>query len=103
MPNLRSGATRSCGCLRKELQLLSVTKHGHTSSSKKSRTYGSWAAMISRCYDKNHEAYKHYGARGITVCDEWLGAGSELESGFVNFLNDMGERLICWLAVRSGR
>jgi hypothetical protein len=27
--------------------------------------------MISRCEKPNHPAYKWYGARGITVCDEW--------------------------------
>ena len=27
--------------------------------------------MISRCYDKNHVAYKNYGGRGIQVCEEW--------------------------------
>ena len=28
--------------------------------------------MKTRCYDTNASAFKHYGARGITVCDEWL-------------------------------
>lgn len=28
--------------------------------------------MKRRCYDKNLYAYKNYGARGITVCDEWV-------------------------------
>lgn len=27
--------------------------------------------MRQRCYNKNNPAYKNYGARGITVCDEW--------------------------------
>lgn len=29
--------------------------------------------------------YRHYGGRGIRVCDQWLG-----EDGFVRFLTDMG-------------
>ena len=28
--------------------------------------------MLSRCYNKNNKAYKNYGGRGITICDEWL-------------------------------
>ena len=27
--------------------------------------------MKNRCYLKTHHAYSYYGARGITVCDEW--------------------------------
>ena len=27
--------------------------------------------MISRCYQPNSGSYKNYGAKGITVCDEW--------------------------------
>lgn len=27
--------------------------------------------MICRCYNKNHKTYKHYGGRGVKVCDEW--------------------------------
>lgn len=27
--------------------------------------------MIWRCYRKEHNSYKYYGARGISVCDEW--------------------------------
>lgn len=28
--------------------------------------------MMGRCYNKNNQDYYNYGARGITVCDEWL-------------------------------
>ena len=27
--------------------------------------------MKDRCYNPNFKEYKHYGGRGITVCDEW--------------------------------
>ena len=29
--------------------------------------------MKTRCYNSNNHSYKNHGARGITVCDEWLG------------------------------
>lgn len=28
--------------------------------------------MIERCHKPNNKSYKDYGARGITVCDDWL-------------------------------
>ena len=30
-----------------------------------------WYAMISRCHNPKNKSYRWYGARGITVCDEW--------------------------------
>lgn len=29
------------------------------------------SGMKNRCYNKNNPAYKDYGGRGITICDEW--------------------------------
>ena len=28
--------------------------------------------MVSRCYSKKNVYYKHYGGRGIRICNEWL-------------------------------
>ncbi len=55
-------------------------KHGLTHSN----TYNTWAGMLTRCNNIKHGAYKHYGGRGITVCERW--------KKFANFLEDMGER-----------
>jgi hypothetical protein len=30
-----------------------------------------WYGMLARCLNPNVRAYKHYGGRGITVCDRW--------------------------------
>lgn len=35
------------------------------------KIYNVWKSMINRCYDVYNNSYKYYGARGITVCDEW--------------------------------
>lgn len=40
--------------------------------------------MKRRCYDQGRSCYKHYGGRGIVVCERW-------RSSFANFLTDMGE------------
>lgn len=66
--DLKSGNTKSCGCYKAERLSKLRTTH------KKSRTklYNVWNTMKSRCYNEKAEKYKDYGARGITVCDEWL-------------------------------
>jgi len=42
-------------------------------------------AMRSRCFNPKHEAFKHYGGRGITVYPAW-------NESFDAFLADMGPR-----------
>lgn len=42
-------------------------KHG----GKGTRLFSIWANMKSRCYNQNTTHYSRYGARGITVCEEW--------------------------------
>ena len=38
----------------------------------KSKEYKAWADMKRRCFNPNLANYKHYGGRGITVCQEWV-------------------------------
>lgn len=33
--------------------------------------YNVWRSMIGRCHRSNHMNYRHYGGRGISVCDQW--------------------------------
>ena len=85
---LRSGETKSCGCLVSELQseraIKRNTKHGHNKVGRQSPTHKSWTAMLHRCRAPKYSDYKNYGGRGITVCERW--------KVFENFLADMGER-----------
>ena len=74
--DLRSGGTRSCGCLSREL----ATTHGL----RKTPEYSVWADMIRRGTNPNHPAYKDYGGRGIKVSARWR--------KFENFYADMGPR-----------
>ena len=64
---LKNGHTQSCGCLMRETVSKQFTKHGES----KSRLYVIWCGMINRCEVPSHTGYKHYGGRGIKVCDEW--------------------------------
>lgn len=36
------------------------------------KAYLLWLRMLTRCFDTSSKDYKYYGARGVTVCDEWL-------------------------------
>lgn len=65
--NLKRGNTKSCGCLNSETRIKNSTTHGdrHT------RLYRIWCGIKIRCYDSNNQDYIKYGARGITMCDEW--------------------------------
>ena len=42
-------------------------KHGQTNT----QLYIVWEGIKDRCYNTKDRAYKDYGGRGITVCDEW--------------------------------
>jgi hypothetical protein len=64
------GNTRSCGCLHRDQrieQCKSRATHGATRSSLHSR----WMHIRERCHDPHSKAFKHYGGRGIRVCQEW--------------------------------
>lgn len=63
--DLKSGKQISCGCRKKEG---THTTHGKTNA----RVHRIWANMKTRCTNANVKAYKDYGGRGITVCEEWL-------------------------------
>ena len=66
--NLISGKSRGCGCERKEKLKSMFATHGCS----KTRLYAIYKGMHARCYNKNMPAYKYYGKRGISICEEWL-------------------------------
>jgi len=82
--NLRTGRTRSCGCLHKDILRQRNRKMGTTNGMYKLSIYSIWRDMLQRCNNPNNSAYKNYGGRGITVCKRWL--------KFENFYADMGDR-----------
>lgn len=64
--NLKSGKSKSCGCL---LHENSGPEVRHALSTTK--IYWVWSGMKQRCYNPKATGYTNYGARGIKVCDEW--------------------------------
>ena len=56
-------------------------KHGMEGSVE----YKAWAEAKQRCHNPSNEKFKWYGARGISVCDEW-------RNDFVAFYKHIGPR-----------
>jgi hypothetical protein len=87
---LRTGRTKSCGCVRIETARLNGArsdgaanlKHGHARA--RSSEYAIWKSMRQRCLNPRSVDFADYGGRGITVCERWF--------AFENFLADMGPR-----------
>lgn len=80
--SIKSGKTRSCGCLQKKRASEANTKHGLY----KTQIYKHWNRMIQRCKGTS-PSFKNYSERGITVCNRW---SSDNPDGFLNFKSDMG-------------
>lgn len=76
---MRRGATRSCGCFKRERAIETFKTHGEHDSI----AYTTWVDMKARCFNTEAKAYKDYGGRGITVCERW--------KSFPLFLQDMGQ------------
>lgn len=83
--SLTSGHTCSCGCAKIDFCKRRFTKH----NSSDSPLYVIWFDMKRRCYDEKDPAYKNYGQRGISVCDEWL----DSFVCFKEWANDNGYRI----------
>lgn len=79
--HLRSGRTRSCGCLKRETDAKRFLTHGRSETPE----FRVWGAMLERCYSPNHISYPLYGGRGIRVCHQW-------RRSFEQFMRDMGPR-----------
>ena len=66
--HLRSGHTNSCGCYGRQRSAEYHLTHGMSGT----RIHSVYNTMKGRCYNPKDQKYDRYGARGITICDEWL-------------------------------
>lgn len=61
--HLTTGHTKGCGC-----RVGRPSDHGDTHT----RFYKIWGGLKERCLNSNSDVYRFYGARGITLCSEWM-------------------------------
>lgn len=84
---LRSGNTKSCGCLASDMT--AARNRAARNDSMPYRAHPTehviWRTMIARCHNPRSKDYRNYGGRGIRVCPEW-------RQSFATFFADMGER-----------
>jgi hypothetical protein len=88
---LRSGNTKSCGCLKRDLDAtrrsdhdgpkIGAYKHGGIDTAE----YTTWHAIRARCYTPTNHLYPRFGARGVTVHPRW-------REDFAAFRTDVGPR-----------
>lgn len=64
---LSGGTAKSCGvnCVARKMESKIYGCVNH-------RIANIWYGMHQRCYNPKSIAYKYYGARGISICDEWI-------------------------------
>ena len=65
--SLKSGATKSCGCIHSEQLASRNATHGKSYT----RLYHIWRGMKARCYIPTATSYRYYGAKGVRMCDDW--------------------------------
>lgn len=70
---LKNGLAKSCGC-----RLTKHAQHGRP-------LYNVWKGMMQRCHSPKNKDYRHYGGRGIVVCERW-------RDDPVAFMADMGPK-----------
>ena len=78
---IRTGHTKSCGCLSLETRFKKSDKPRLSCNP----VYWVWRNMKDRCLNHKSKAYKYYGGRGINICERW-------EKSFRDFTEDMGNR-----------
>jgi len=79
--NLRSGMSRSCGCLKSEM----ISQRSRTHGMGQTVEYSAWIGLRDRCNNPKNSKWIGYGGRGIKVCERW-------QTSFENFYEDMGPR-----------
>ena len=65
---LRSGNTKSCGCLRINVVVERNTSHGLSDLPE----YSVWKDMKKRCYNKNNKRFNTYSEKGIAVDPDFV-------------------------------
>jgi hypothetical protein len=81
---LTAGRVNCC----KKCSIENIRKGATTHGMRRTKIYGTWMAMLSRCNNPNNPSYPRYGGRGVTVCERW---DPSKGGSFENFYEDMGD------------
>src|SRR5271166_1926985 len=65
--NLKSGASQSCGCIKREQP--GNYKHGCGYDDYR---YLAWKTIKGKCLRKTHKDWRYYGGRGIGMYTAWI-------------------------------
>ena len=76
--NVKRGGVKMCRSCATKLIGKKNIKHGCSLTGDRNRLYTIWQLMKQRCQNENSKGHKHYGGRGISVCQKW-------SSSFLNF------------------
>lgn len=79
---MKTPSKSASGRTGKLVQILKSHLMSHT------RLHNIWCAMRERCRTKGCSGYKKYGAKGITVCDEWESFESFRDWAYENGYDD---------------
>lgn len=69
--SLKSGNTKSCGCLNLERATERIVRYNFRHGETGTRLWRIWSGMISRCESPSTAENKYYQGKGIAVCNAW--------------------------------
>lgn len=77
--------SQSCGCLKTDRIKEAFFRHG---KGHEDYRYRLWSTLMRKCYRPQHQDYKYYGARGISVHEPWHDAATFMRE----IIDLLGER-----------
>lgn len=83
---VRSGNTKSCGCLGRDARIARNKRNASRGGLTHSHSGKSWNAMMSRCFNEKYHDYATYGAVGIKPC-------AFIAESPANLIATIGERI----------
>lgn len=79
-----SGNTKRCSCCAAQRSAEANTVHGGVGT----RLYREWAGIVQRCTNPKDTSWERYGAKGVTICDEWRSFPAFRDWAFANGYDD---------------